>query len=97
MLKELQRALWAGAGLVALGTTKLRDLTDDLVKAGHLTEREGRKFLAKAETRARKAEAELEKRVEHVLHRVLRALDIPTRQDLNRLEKLVKARRRRGA
>ncbi len=80
-----KKALLAGLGV----QDSVRGLVDDLVKKGELSDAEGaklvREWMAKAEERAK----EIEQKVNERVSKTLGTMNLPTRDDVTRLEKQI--------
>ena len=84
-----RKVLLAGIGAVALAQDEAEDFVNKLIERGQIAETDGKKLLRDLLERrkkdARKWEAELDQRIETVLHR----MNIPTKADLAGLSELI--------
>ena len=89
MLEILKKTVLTGIGLAALTGEKIEELARDLAKAGNLSEREGRELVTELLKKSEQARKDLEKQVDQMVARGLKKLDIPTRQEVSRLERKI--------
>lgn len=93
---ELQRPLWMAVGAVALAGEAVQDFLSEALKRGEKIEARARKELKKRTNgkpvaKVKEAPENIRERLEKldVSESVLHALDLPTHDDLERLEKKV--------
>lgn len=79
----VKRLLLGGAGLALLAADKVKEVTDELVQRGEMSEQEAKEYL---EDLRRNWEAKMEGMVKTVLTR----LNIPSRDELEELKNRVK-------
>ena len=95
MLEFLKKTLWIGAGLAAMTAEKIEETVKEIVKRGHITEKEGKELVDDLIEKSRKAKRELGERVENVVQETLQRLKIPSRREVDelkaRIEQLEKA------
>lgn len=78
------------AMLIGLGAQeKAKELVDELVKAGELSKSEASSIVKEWSTKAEERTKEMDKKLKDAVASVLEKLNIPTREDLERLEKKV--------
>ena len=83
----IKRAMLAGLG----AQEKAKDFIDELVKAGELSKSEASTLVKEWTTKAEESTKEFDKRVKDAVSSVLEKLNIPTRDDMERLEKKVQS------
>jgi len=99
MFKVINKAVLVGVGLAAMAGEKVEELAKELVEKGKLSEKEARDLaedMLKRSAEARKdLQAQVEKWLEHSLHK----MHLPSKEDFDRLAsriaKLEKARKRK--
>jgi polyhydroxyalkanoate synthesis regulator phasin len=95
MLDFLKRAIWIGAGLAAMTAEKIEETVREIVKRGHLTEKEGKELIDDLVEKSKKARKDLGERVENTVRDTLQRVKIPTRKEIDelkaRIEQLEKA------
>jgi polyhydroxyalkanoate synthesis regulator phasin len=86
MLELLRKAALAGLGVVTLKEEKVKEIVNDLIEQGELSKEEGNHFVKELRERLEKNKADLEKRLGEILKRTLDKMNLPTKEELNRLE-----------
>ena len=80
------------AMLVGLGAQeKAKEFVEELVKAGELSKSEASTLVKEWTSKAEESTKEFDKRVKETVSNVLEKLSIPTREDVEKLEKKVQA------
>ena len=90
MLELLRKAALAGLGIVTLKEEKVREIVNDLIEQGELSKEEGNLFVKELRERLEKNKADLEKRLSEILKRTLDKMNVPTKEELSRLEEAQK-------
>ena len=80
------------AMLVGLGAQeKAKEFVEELVKAGELSKSEASSLVKEWTTKAQESTKEFDKRMKETATNVLEKLNIPSREDIERLEKKIQA------
>ncbi len=80
------------AMLVGLGAQeKAKEFVEELVKAGELSKSEASTIVKEWTTKAEESTKEFDKRMKDTVSNILEKLNIPSRDDIERLEKKVQA------
>jgi polyhydroxyalkanoate synthesis regulator phasin len=80
------------AMLVGLGAQeKAKEFVEELVKAGELSKSEASTLVKEWTSKAEESTKEFDKRVKETVATVLEKLNIPSREDMEKLEKKVQA------
>jgi polyhydroxyalkanoate synthesis regulator phasin len=91
LLEATRKVLLASMGAVALAQDELEGFVNKLVERGEIAERDGKKLvrdmMEKRRWEARRAEDELEKRMEDLLQR----MNVPTKSDIEALSAKITA------
>ena len=91
MLDMARKVLLAGMGAVALTQEEVEKFVNKLVDRGEIAEKDGKKLVGdvmeKRRRHAKKAEVELDKRVEDILGR----MSVPTKADIEALSAKITA------
>lgn len=91
IFETARKVLLAGIGAVSLAQSEIEDFVNKLVERGEIREKDGRKLIdelrEKQRKQTQKAEKELDKRLDDILAR----LNIPTRSDIDELNKKIAA------
>lgn len=83
MVDALRRALLAGFGV----QEKVKELIDELVEKGELSKSEGAKLVREWSDKAEKSTSELNKTLSEVINKTLERMNLPSKDDLDRLDK----------
>jgi polyhydroxyalkanoate synthesis regulator phasin len=81
----IHKTLMAGLGI----PEKIGEVVDDLVKKGEISESQGAKLLREYSEKVSKTGDEINKTVSELIDRALEKLNIPTRDELEKLNKKV--------
>ncbi len=85
LLETARKVLLAGIGAVALAQEEMEEFVNKLVERGEIAEKDGKKLVGemmeKRKKEAKKAEDELDKRMEVLLDR----MNVPTKSDIEAL------------
>jgi len=80
------------AMLVGLGAQeKAKEFVEELVKAGELSKSEASTLVKEWTSKAEESTKEFDKRVKETVSNILEKLSIPSREDMDKLEKKVQA------
>lgn len=90
MLQLLRKAALAGLGIVTLKEEKVKDIVNELIEQGELSKEEGSQFIKELRERLEKNRADLEKKVREILKRSLDKMNLPIKEELNRLQAVQK-------
>lgn len=83
----LHKALMAGIGL----PEKLKELVDDLVEKGELSESEGARLVKECSDKVSKSGDELNKGMAELINKTLEKMNIPTSAEVEKLSKKITA------
>ena len=89
MVDLLRKMVLTGIGLVYMTKDKIEEVAKNLSEESNLTEEEGRKLAKDMLSQSEEAKRNLETRIDKVVKSALGKLDIPSRQDLQKLESRV--------
>ncbi|MGD2080951.1 MAG: phasin family protein [Nitrospirota bacterium] len=82
VFETIRRMMLAGFG----ATEKFKEVVDDFVKRGELSESQGAKLVKEWSEKAEKGSADLDKTFGEVVSKTLEKMNLPSRDDLKRLE-----------
>ncbi len=89
LLEALRKVLLASIGAFALGLEEVEEFLNKLVERGEIAEQDAKKLINEIKTKrkkdAKKAEDEINKRVEEVLDH----MNVPTKSDIDALGKKI--------
>ncbi len=81
----VRKALLAGIGL----QEKVKELIDELIKKGEISESEGAKLIKEWTETAERSTEGLRQSIAEILNSTLERMKLPTRQEIERLEKKI--------
>lgn len=87
LFEATRRALLAGVGIQA----KVKELIDELVKKGELSETQGAKLIKEWSDKADKTGKDLSKSIADLIDKTLEKMNIPTRDEVERLNMKVQS------
>jgi polyhydroxyalkanoate synthesis regulator phasin len=87
LFKTLQKALMAGLGM----QEKVKEFIEELVKKGELSKTQGAKLIKEWSKKAGKTKEEFDKNITDLVKKALEKINIPTRSDIEELNKKVKS------
>jgi len=90
----INKAFLAGLGAISLGRDKVESLVDDLVKRGELSQEQKRGILSELLESVEKRQAELGEFIQKEVRQILKSLDIPTREEINKLKEEINSIRK---
>jgi polyhydroxyalkanoate synthesis regulator phasin len=85
MLDAIHKMFLAGVGLAAMTKDKIDEHIKELVEKGKLTEKEGREIAEDMLKKSEQAKEDLEKQVEKQVQQTLQALQIASKEDVEKL------------
>ncbi len=91
MLENLDKLMLAGLGALSMTREKAEKIFNEYVKAGKAAKNSQEGFVKDLVDSAEKAKGELERLVAEQVRKALAKLDLPTREDLTRLERKIDA------
>ncbi len=83
----LHKALMAGLGL----PEKLKDITDDLVKKGELSESQGARLVKECTEKAAKSGEDISRSIADLIKMTMEKMNIPSRDEVEELNKKMKS------
>jgi len=89
MSNIINKAILAGLGALSLTREKVEEVVDDLVKRGEISLDEKPGVLTDLIKAAEKRQDEAKVFIQKEVQKVLKALDIPTRQEINTLREQI--------
>jgi len=85
MLDAIYKTFLVGVGLAAVTKEKIDAHVNELVEKGRLSEKEGRDLAEDMLKKSEQARKDLQKRIETSVEQALHRLNLPSRQDLEKL------------
>jgi polyhydroxyalkanoate synthesis regulator phasin len=90
MLELIKKALMTGVGMAAMTKEKIEELAHDIAKKSKLSEKEGKKLIDDLLERSQTAKKDLESFIEKTVKKVMKSLNIATREDTTKLARRIK-------
>ena len=89
MLEFIKKAMFIGLGLAFMTKEKIEEFSKELVEKGKLSETEGKEFIDELQKKSEEARKKVEDQIKNSVKDTLKKMNIPTRDDLLKLEKQV--------
>ena len=86
----IKRMALTGIGFASMGKDKIEEMARDISQNMGLSEDEGRKVAEEILDETRKARDDVEKNSRETANRILEKMDLPTKQDITKLENRIK-------
>ncbi len=86
MLDIIKKTMYTGLGLAFMTKSRIEDLSREMVKAGKLSEKEGKELFDEMTKKSEEAGREVRSQVDSTVKDVLRNMDVVTREDLEKIE-----------
>lgn len=83
----IKKAIDLGVGALFMTKENIEELIDDMVKNGEIKREEAKAQVNEIIKKILSSKKEIESRTEVIVEKVLHKLDIPTRQELQRMQK----------
>ncbi|MDO9567109.1 MAG: hypothetical protein Q7J15_10250 [Candidatus Desulfaltia sp.] len=90
MFNLIKKAMFTGIGLALKTKDEVKDLAEELVKKGEVSEKEGKEFLDELQERYDDAQNKLEQRVENIVKKLIKKADLVTADELKGLKKEIR-------
>jgi polyhydroxyalkanoate synthesis regulator phasin len=87
LFEALRKALLAGFGV----QEKVKEVIDELVEKGELSKSEGAKLVKEWTDKAQKSTSDLNKTLSDLITKTMEKMNIPTKDDFDRLNKKVQS------
>jgi polyhydroxyalkanoate synthesis regulator phasin len=91
MLELLKKTAYTGLGLAFMTQEKVREVAHDISQRAKLSEEEGRRFADELNAKSKEARDQFEDKVTCAVQAALAKLDVPSKSDLEALEKRLEA------
>ncbi len=90
MFNLIKKAMFTGIGLALKTKDEVKDLAEELLKRGEVSEKEGKEFLDELQERYDDAQNKLEQRVENIVKKLIKKADLVTAEELKGLKKEIR-------
>ncbi|MCF8092166.1 MAG: phasin family protein [Desulfotignum sp.] len=89
MFEYVKKSLLTGVGMALRSKGEMKDLAEEFAKSTQMSQTEAREFLDECQQKYEDARSKLDKRLEKAVENILRKLDLPTRSDIQTLNKRI--------
>lgn len=89
MFEYVKKSLLTGVGMALRSKSEIRDLAEEFAKSTQMSQAEAREFLEECQQKYEDARSKLDKRMENAVEEILKKLDLPTRSDIQALNKRI--------
>jgi polyhydroxyalkanoate synthesis regulator phasin len=89
MFDLIKKMAYTGLGLAFMTKEKVEELSKEMVERGKLSEAEGKEFIDELEKKSEEARKKVEKQIHDAVKDALKKMNIPTRDDVLKLEKQI--------
>ncbi|MBU1487093.1 phasin family protein [bacterium] len=86
MLDLLKKTALVGLGALVMTEEKIEEIVKDLVKKGEVSQGEGKTLVSELMQKAEAGKKEIEEKIEAIVKKTLRKLDIPSRSELKEIK-----------
>ena len=89
MFEYIRKSLLTGVGMALRSKSEIEDLAREFAETSKMGQDEARQFLEECRQRYDDARSGLDRRIEETMETVMKKLDLPTRSDVEALQKRV--------
>ncbi|HAE38596.1 MAG TPA: polyhydroxyalkanoate synthesis regulator [Candidatus Riflebacteria bacterium] len=89
MIELLKKGILTGIGLASLTKEAIDKFGKELIKHGHLSEKEGKELIHYMEELSERERNTMDLRIETVITRILKTFDVARKEDIRKLEKRI--------
>ena len=89
MFDYLKKGLLTGVGLALRSKNEIEDLAKELAEKSQMSQDEAKSFLTECQEKYETAKTGFDKKIEGTIENVLLKLDLPSRSDINALNKRI--------
>jgi polyhydroxyalkanoate synthesis regulator phasin len=90
MIDLIKKTMLAGVGLAFVTKEKAEEMAKKIVKDAKIAEDEGKKFIDELVKKSEEAKKGIEKLVNNAVNTSLSSLDLPTREEVNKLKERIR-------
>lgn len=90
MFDLIKKTMLAGIGVAALTKDKVEQLAKDFIEKGEMTEKEGKELVDEFLKKSEQAKKDLESKLEDMVQKVLKKMNIATKEDIAGMEARLK-------
>jgi polyhydroxyalkanoate synthesis regulator phasin len=90
MEDTIKKIISASLGMAIIAKNKTKEIIDELIEKGKMSQEEGNKFINDLKSETEKSRRDAEEEIRKMITSALQKMDVPTKEDYDRLEKRVK-------
>ena len=90
MLDLVKKGLMFGLGLAAISKEQVEKLVDELVKKGEVSQSESKELINTIAQKGEEQQKQLNQMIHEQIKQIIQELDLATKDDISRLEQLIK-------
>lgn len=94
MFEYVKKSLLTGVGMALRSKGEIKELAEEFAKSTQMSQAEAREFFEECQQKYDDARTKLDRRMEEMIEKILKRLDLPTRSDIkalnSRIDDLVK-------
>jgi polyhydroxyalkanoate synthesis regulator phasin len=90
MEDTIKKIISASLGMAIIAKNKTKEIIDELIEKGKMSQEEGNKFINDLKSETEKSRKDAEEEIKKMINSALQKMDVPTKEDYDRLEKRVK-------
>jgi polyhydroxyalkanoate synthesis regulator phasin len=90
MEDTIKKIISASLGMAIIAKNKTKEIIDELIEKGKMSQEEGNKFINDLKSETEKSRKDAEEEIRKMINSALKKMDVPTKEDYDRLEKRVK-------
>jgi len=91
MFDLIKKMISVGAGLAVMTTEKIEEAVNEMVRKGHISEKEGKQLFAFLLKQSKTVKADFGERINQLISNALPKLNIPTRKEMEELKKRIES------
>ncbi len=89
MFDLIKKMISVGAGLAVMTAEKIEEAVNEMVRKGHISEKEGKQLFEFLLKQSKKVKADFGERITRVISDTFPRLNIPTRKEIEELKKRI--------
>ncbi len=89
MEDTIRKIISASLGMAIIAKNKTVEIIDELIEKGKMSQEEGNKFMNDLKEETEKSGKEAEAEIKKIIKNTLQKMDVPTKEDYERLQKRI--------
>lgn len=87
MMEYLKKSILTGVGMALRSRSEIEDMAKEFAKNAKMSQAEAKQFLDECRHKYEDARSGLDRKIETVVEKILKKLDLPTRSDIRELNR----------